>query len=483
MTRSEMNYSQKQILAPTLAPQLRQALKILQVSALELRETILDEIKTNPVLEELPSENMSFEGVLETPPNLNQVELQEDIDPFLDSKFKALNEIDQEWKEETVTYRESIAYNPDDTLRHQHMLNSLSVAPSLQEHLQQQINLQVTNESQNRALIALIGNLTDRGYLTITVEEIARQTDLEVHIIETARQLLKSLDPIGLGSYTLQECLLEQIKRISQKHTLALTIVHTYYALFLRRRIPEIAHKTAQSVQAVEAAFKFIASLDPAPGRRFSPDTNHSITPDVSIYKENEQWKIVLNNDYIPRVRISHLYKNLTSQIHLDPKDKTYIQDKVRSGRFLIKAIEQRQQTIERITQQILHFQLDFFELGVSKLHPLTMNQVAQVIGVHETTVSRAIANKYILTPHGLYEFRYFFTSGYQTSTSEHISNTSIKDRITQIIHAEDPMKPYSDQDISDILKEHDVTVARRTVAKYREELGILATHLRKRYS
>ncbi|MEM9227079.1 MAG: RNA polymerase sigma-54 factor, partial [Verrucomicrobiota bacterium] len=206
------------------------------------------------------------------------------------------------------------------------------------------------------------------------------------------------------------------------------------------------------------------------------------IAPVVRLDIYYEEWVINLNIVYIQRLRISNAYKEMIARGILNPKDKEYLREKIRSGKFLINSIEQRQQTIERITREILTFQHDFFEEGVSKLRPLTMSQVADVVGVHETTVSRAIANKFIETPHGVFEFKYFFTPGYQGQDGEAVSNKSVKDQIAQIIEGEDPAKPYSDQGIVGLLAEKDIKIARRTVAKYREELGILPTNLRRRY-
>jgi RNA polymerase sigma-54 factor len=265
--------------------------------------------------------------------------------------------------------------------------------------------------------------------------------------------------------------------------SLASRILRDYFPLLVRRRIPDICRKTGTTTDDVQAAIEEISTLDPAPGKRFSPDSNAVIEPDVTVFKdEYGEWKVDLNNDYIPRLRISGVYKDLLAKGTLSKQEKDYMLERMRSGKFLISSIEQRQQTIERITREILSFQNEFFEEGVSKLRPLTMNTIAQTVGVHETTISRAIANKYIRTPHGVFAFKYFFTPGFTSASGESVSNKTIKDMISHFIEEENPSKPYSDQGIVNLLKDKDIKIARRTVAKYREELGILPTNLRRRY-
>jgi RNA polymerase sigma-54 factor len=274
-----------------------------------------------------------------------------------------------------------------------------------------------------------------------------------------------------------------QLENAGRKNSVAYQIIKDYYELLLRRRIPELARRVGVTPDAITEAIEEISELDPAPGRKFSVDSNRVVVPDVTVYKdEMGEWVIVLNNDYIPHLRIAPAYKDMLAKGTLAKKDRDYIQDKFRSGKFIISSIEQRQQTIERITREILRFQLDFFEEGPSKLKPLTMSQVADVVGVHETTVSRAIANKYIDTPHGVFDMKYFFTPGYTGEGGASVSNTSVKERIGIIIGAENSAKPLSDQQIVAILGEESITIARRTVAKYREELGILPTNLRRQY-
>ena len=273
-----------------------------------------------------------------------------------------------------------------------------------------------------------------------------------------------------------------QLEQANKGDGLAADIIREHFVRLLRRRIPEISKGLRVSIDAVEEAIREIAALDPAPGRKFGEDQNHLVEPDVKVERDGDEWVITLNNDYIPRLRLSSTYKNLIARGNLSQKEKEYIQHKIRSGRFLMSAIEQRQQTIERITREILKFQGAFFEKGVSGLRPLTMSTVADEVGVHETTISRALANKFIATPHGVFAFKYFFTTGYTGRDGVAVANTTVKNRIARLIDSENPAKPLSDQEIANILKEENLKIARRTVAKYREEVGIMSTNLRRRY-
>jgi RNA polymerase sigma-54 factor len=332
------------------------------------------------------------------------------------------------------------------------------------------------------AMHHLVGSLDDHGFLTQTPADVALQTNLPLETVQAAVKLLKSFQPPGIGSQNLQECLLAQLAAKGRGESLAARIVRDHFALLTRRRIPEIARKLGARMDDVQAAIEDIGVLDPAPGRRFAEDSNRVVSADVTVEKDGGEWKIILNTDYIPRLRISNTYKELIAKGTLSKSERDYLREHIRSGKFLINSIQQRQQTIERITREIIKVQGEFFEQGVSKLKPLTMTQIAEVVGVHETTVSRAIANKYIRTPHGVFEFKYFFTPGYQADSGASVSNTSVKEMINDLIMLEDKAHPLSDQEIVAKLQEKGINIARRTVAKYREELGVLPSNLRREY-
>lgn len=491
---------QKQTQQLILAPQLRQSLKILQVPALELRNVILEELQTNPTLEELPLDEMSLDGIapesngtdgeapegeLSNAPEPEQgLNGDAEVDALaLGEGFEVLRKLDEDWKDYFSQEAGEFEYTSDDAKRRQHFFDSLTGDSSLQENLMEQARMQENDREVLAGLEYLVGSLDDNGFLSANLPDVALMANLPLRKVQEAANLLKTLEPAGIGAENIRECLLIQLRVRGKSKSLSSRIVRDHWELLLRRRLPEIARKCSATLDEVQEAIAEISQLDPAPGRKFSDDNNRVIEADVTVEKdEHGLWQIHLNNDYIPRLRISPAYKQMLARGLLKGKEREYLQDKFRSSKFLINSIEQRQQTIERITRQILRFQADFFEHGSSRLRPLTMNQVAETVGVHETTVSRAIANKYIRTPHGIFDFKYFFTPGYQGEDGQSVSNTSVKERIAKIIEAEPPSKPYSDQAIVEILKEEGVTIARRTVAKYREELGILPTNLRRTY-
>ena len=472
-----LQQEQKQSQTLVLAPQLRQSLKILQAPTLDLRNEILGELETNPALEELPMEGTSLESALGNDEEAALPDSSEEMN------FEILQQLDRDWREQLAREGSNQIYTSEDSKKRQHFFNSLVSGISLQEHLMGQAKLSDLDEEQIEAMGFLIGSLDDRGYLTASLLELSLLSRKPLGKLKEAHRVLKTLDPPGIGAEDLQDCLLIQLKQRDRENSLAARVVKHHFNLLPRRRIPEIAKRTGNGLGEVEDAIEEIATLDPSPGRKFSDDTNHVVTPDVTVEKDNGYWTVSLNDEYIPRLRISNVCKEIIARGNLSKEEKEYIREKIRSGKFIINSIEQRQQTIEKITRCILTFQKDFFEDGLGKLRPLTMIQVAEEVGVHETTVSRAIAGKYIKTTHGLFPLKYFFTPGYSSGDGESLSNTTIKEMVAQIIDAEDPAKPFSDQVVVNKLKGKDIEIARRTVAKYREELGIPPTYLRRRYS
>lgn len=482
MATQGFQQTQKQTQSLVLAPQLRHSLKILQAPAVELRTSILEELQANPLLEELPAESVL--SVEENTENLNENEPEADEEIKFDAEdFSVFERMSEDLREHYSQENTGQHYSSEDEERRDHFMNSLTESASLQQHLIEQAKLADTSDAEREALYYLIGSLNDSGYLTDTLSNIALISRIPYSTVKKATETLKTFDPPGIGTDGLQDCLLTQLELRGRSDSLAARILRDHFQLLVRRRVPDLKRKTGANTEEIERAIEEIGALEPAPGRRFAADSNTVIEPDVTVYKdEYDNWQIVLNNDYIPRLRINSVYKNLLAKGKLDKKEKNYLLEHIRSGKFLINSIEQRQQTIERISQEILKVQKEFFEEGVSKLRPLTMNAIAEIVGVHETTVSRAIANKYIRTPHGVFPFKYFFTPGFTAANGESVSNKTIKDHIAQIIAHENPAKPLSDQAIVDQLQDKDIKIARRTVAKYREELGILPTNLRRRY-
>ncbi len=495
---------QRQTQSLVLAPQLRHSLKILQVAALDLRSVIQEELQSNPTLEELPMEGVSLDkpgpednptdrdsdgngdtGAEPAAPAQNDPADSKNGDEmdFSQSKeFEILGKMDEDWRNHMASVGGAQPYTSEDAEKRQHFFDSLVSETSLQEHLMQQAEMTELSTAALAAMRHFVGGLDDRGFLTQTPADVALQTALPLDAVQEALQVLKSFEPPGIGAKDLAECLLLQLAAQGRGTSLASRMIRDHFELLTRRRIPELARKLAADADDVQSAIEEIGKLDPAPGRRFAEDNNRVVVPDVTVEKDGDEWKINLNSDYIPRLRISSTYRDLIAKGTLSKPERDYLREKMRNGKFLIDSIEQRQRTIERITREIINAQKEFFETGVSALKPLTMTQIADVVGVHETTVSRAIANKFIKTPHGVFDFKYFFTPGYQADSGASVSNTSVKEMIADLISIEDKASPLSDQELVAKLQEKGIKIARRTVAKYREELGILPSNLRRDY-
>ncbi len=495
---------QRQSQSLVLAPQLRHSLKILQVAALDLRSVIQEELQSNPTLEEMPMEGVSLDNPApednatdqdsdsngksgndssEAPAPADSAEPKGDeMDFSKDKEFEILGKLDEDWRDHMASAGGAQPYTSEDAEKRQHFFDSLVSETSLQEHLMQQAEMTDLSPPALEAMKHLVGSLDDRGFLTQTPPDVALQTGLPLDAVQEALKILKTFDPPGIGAKSLAECLLLQLAAKGRSDSLALRMIRDHFELLTRRRIPELARKLSADADDVQSAIEEIGKLDPAPGRKFAEDNNRVVIADVTVEKDGEEWKIFLNSDYIPRLRISSTYRDLIAKGSLSKEERDYLRERMRSGKFLIDSIEQRQRTIERITREIINAQTAFFENGVSDLKPLTMTQIADVVGVHETTVSRAIANKYIKTPHGVFDFKYFFTPGYQADSGASVSNTSVKEMIADLVAGEDKSTPLSDQEIVAKLQEKGIKIARRTVAKYREELGILPSNLRRDY-
>jgi RNA polymerase sigma-54 factor len=345
-----------------------------------------------------------------------------------------------------------------------------------------QVRLSELNNGEISVAELIIGNVDDYGYLKSSIDELVMTTNVDPDRIEKVLQTIQTFHPAGVGARDLRECLMLQIERKKLKHTLEYKIVCDCFDALSKRRIPEIARVLGRDLDDIQEALQRIANLEPRPGREFLPNNDVYVVPEVFVNKVDGEFVVTTNNDHIPHLRISNHYKDLMAQANSSAEVRNYIREKIRAGKFLIKSLHQRQSTILNIGKEIVKRQHEFMEKGSSCLKPLTMVQVAEVVGVHETTVSRAVSGKYMETPHGVYEMKYFFTSGLQTSDGESMSNTSVKEMIDEIFKKEDQTKPLSDQEVVKMLQAKGIQIARRTVAKYRAELGILPSNLRKVY-
>ena len=472
-----MQQRQSLALQQVLSPQLQQSLLILQTPLLELRNLVQQEMETNPVLEELPEDSGANE----------RSEAEASADENFKDEFQKLASLDEEWRDYMAQSASSnfdgrrISKEADE--KRQFLFDSIPVQETLQQNLIAQLNQTVLSADDRKTAELIIGNIDDVGFLQSTTEEMALNSGIPQDEFERVLGLVQTFYPAGVGARDLRECLLIQLRRQGKEHSLEHRIVSEHMDDLGRHRFLEIARRMAISVEDVQKAADSIARLNPRPGQVFAAAPQNYVLPDVIVEKVDGEYQIAFNNEQIPHLRISNLYKDIIASGDAQSSDvKDYIRDKIRSGKFLIRSIHQRQQTIMNIAQQIVSRQRDFLEHGPSHLKPMTMAEVAEVVGVHETTVSRAVSGKYMATPQGVFEMKYFFTGGYQTATGESLSNISVKQAILDLVKHESGSAPLSDHEIVEILSERGIPIARRTVAKYRTELNILPSHMRRKY-
>src|ERR1700716_952319 len=473
MAGQGMHQTQNLSLQQVLAPQLQQSLLILQAPLLELRNLVQQEMETNPVLEELPdAPNPNAPPKSETPP---------EEDNFKE-EFDRLAKLDEEWRDYMAQSSSYSGRSQEAEDKRQFFFDSIATQETLQQHLMGQLNQTALNAEDRKTAELIIGNIDDNGFLQTTPEEMSLNTGIAQEDFENMLTLIQSFYPPGVGARDLRECLLIQLKREGKQTSLEYKIISEHMQDLGKRRFPEIARRIGITVEQVQKCANNIAQLDPRPGAIFAQAPQNYVLPDVTVEKVNGNYQVILNGEQIPHLRISNTYKDIMAQDGNGGEVKDYIRDKIRSGKFLIKSIHQRQQTISNIAHQIVKRQREFFEHGSSQLKPMTMVQIADAVGVHETTVSRAISGKYMATPQGVYEMKFFFTPGYQTSEGVALSNTSVKEAIADLVRGEHPRDPLSDKEIVEILSERGIPIARRTVAKYRAELNILPSNLRKQF-
>ena len=449
----------------TLAPQMRQSLEVLQANALELQQLLRQFIETNPVIEhDLLSVSLDELGSSEGDDDL-QIEIPDD-----------------DLRELAIMERRTSGSSQEDEERREHLYSSIVAPETLQQHLLSQLNLSVPSPEIRSAAMALIGNMDERGFFDEPITEVGRRLGISVEQLERAKTTLQSFDPPGIAVEDLRESLLVQLHRSGRLNTLEFRIVERHLGDLASKHYPKIATALGVEIEEVAEAAVHIAQLDPSPGTSFDPSGNPYIVPDVSFERNTEgDWTAILTNEYLPKLRLSTTYKDLVATSP-DRKLRSYLRNQLRDGRTLIKALDQRQATILAISEEIISRQKEFLERGPRFLKPLTMNEIAEAIQVHAATISRAVAGKHARTPHGVIELRRFFASGYTTAGGEAISNEGVREALQTIIEKEDRQKPLSDSAIQKILAEQGIKLARRTVAKYREQLNILPSHLRRSF-
>jgi len=462
-----------------LSPQMQQAIYLLQVPLQELSVIIRNEMVQNPLLEDSNEQLQSVDADREVDSSgqePGELEFQAEVD--------RLAEMSDEWKEyffQDQNFSPRRYYSLDEEKRN-FMENSITRSETLSEHLLNQLNTSLITGPEKSVAEIIIGYIDENGYLTETSDDISLQSGISLEEVEVALNLIQTFHPAGVGARDLRECLLNQLKTRKEPDPLAYEIVDRFMAELGSKKYPIIARALKTTPKMVQKAAEYIAALDPKPGRIFGPDDTFYVTPDIYLKKDDDDYRIVFNREYTPRLRISSHYRKLLTNPETLEKTKEYIREKLSGGLWLIKNIRLRQGTLYKITEEIVRRQKEFFDKGVAYLRPLRMTEVAPIVGVHESTVSRAVANKYIQTPRGTFPLRYFFTSSLTTSDGDDISSQSVKKIIEKIFAEEDRRHPLSDQEVVEMLAEQNIELARRTVAKYRKNLKIPASHLRKRY-
>jgi RNA polymerase sigma-54 factor len=460
-----------------LTPSLQQAIKLLPMSTLELADLLNQEMVENPLLEEVPTEELQ--------PAEQQQQQEKPADQQPADKGDAWDDADYEYFFGDYLDDGYRSRTPSEVKELPPIENTLSTAASLSDHLLWQLSLQTDDERLKEIGKAILGNLDDDGYLVASVEEIAAMGEWPVADVERALQHVQTFDPIGVAARDLQECLWLQIRHLGLEGTPTEKIVTEHLRLLQNHQVPEIARKLGISLEDLKEHVEIIRNLDPKPGSRYNPSQSQYVIPDVYVVKVEDQYVAALNEEGLPQLRISPVYRRLldkTGAAGGEQNDETraYVKDKFRSALWLIKSVDQRQKTIHKVATSIINFQREFLDQGIEYLRPLVLRDVANDIGMHESTVSRVVNNKYMHTPQGVFELKYFFHSGISSSYGESVSSVTIKQRIRKIIENEDPRKPLSDSKIVSILQKEGLMLARRTIAKYREELKIPTSNQRK---
>jgi RNA polymerase sigma-54 factor len=478
-----------------MTPSLQQAIKLLQLSRLELEEALTQEILENPILD--VEEQVDTEGVEqaseaeESSPPAVQTGDEQDSLPTPEETY---DDIDVEaffadYLGDVAREGPSmVSFSPDSEVP---LENVVSAAPGLYDHLLWQLHLLVCPPELLDVCEFIIGNLDEDGFLRASDDEIVRATGSSQDQLGQALRIIRSLDPPGIAARDLQECLLSQIEQLKATATeeseselldLVHRIISEHWQDFLHQRWERLAESVGcQGVSDLKPVLDIIHRLEPKPGRMYTQERNQYIEPDVYVRKVDGEYTITLNDDGLPRLRINSRYARMLDGQISDPQVNDYLREKMRNAVWLMKSIDQRQRTIYKVARSIVSFQRGFLDHGIEHLKPMVLRQVADDIGMHESTISRVVSNKYMYTPRGLFPMKYFFHSGVDSARGENVSSVVVKERIRKVIEAEDPARPLSDSKIMRMLQREGIRMARRTVAKYREEMFIPSSDKRKK--
>jgi RNA polymerase sigma-54 factor len=470
---------QRQVQKLILAPALQQAIKLLPLTNLELIEIIDTELSQNPMLEveeetaekkgeesdQSIDQDSKREGSEETPADSDEREDDQEIEAYFQQYF------DEGFRSFSYEKKESIALE-----------NIVSKSPTLWDHLTWQANLTFFSEMDKQIAQYIIGNINEDGYLTISIQEVGSATGASEEMIEKVREKIKIFDPVGVGSLSVSEVLLSQMDYLEIKDRITRTIVSQYIPLLEKSDFVQVAKELGISLDEVKPHIDVIKSLDPTPGRKYSQEKTTYVVPDILVSKEGDELKISLNDEGLPRLRVNSFYKRLLSRASKEnPEAYQYLKDKMKKAFWFLRSLDQRDQTIYKVAQYIVEKQKDFIERGIEYIKPLTLIELAQEIGVHESTVGRVVANKHIMTPRGVFSLKYFFHKSLSGDFGEEVSSLRVKERIKKLVENEDRKNPLSDIEIESILARENFRIARRTVAKYRKQLKISPSHIRKR--
>jgi RNA polymerase sigma-54 factor len=475
----EARLSLRQSQRVVMTPLLQQAIQLLQLSTLELQEVVQKELLENPLLEEVAPETDNPEQAAAATPDAPAPTPVEPA-PVESSPTSERQTDDLPFDLTAVMFddheeRSLVAQEDREELPFENIVRSVS---SLTDYLDEQMRFTIEDPLMRRIGNEIIGNLDEDGYLRAELSEIAERCQTTVDQVEKVLVLIQAFDPLGVAARSIQECLLIQLRSDPNPDPVSVEIVKEHFDELSRRRYPDIARALKLPLDRVMESVEEIMGLEPKPGRRFGGTDSRYIVPDVVVHKMGGEYVVVLNEDGIPRLRVNSLYRSLLRSSGDDAR--AYVEQKLRSAVWLIKSVDQRQRTLRKVTQSIVKFQRDFLDKGLPCLRPLSLRDVGEDIGMHESTISRVTTNKYVETPQGLFELKFFFHSGIASGDGEMVSSVSVKKMIQDLLANEDPAKPLSDQEVAQILKGRGLTIARRTVAKYREELGILPSHQRR---
>ncbi len=477
-----------------MTPQLQQAIKLLQLNRMELQEVVTQEMMENPILEELAEtpegEQASLAASSETQQDPEAEQLR-DEESFIKAKPQeeqlVAGKDDFNWESYVEEFNSSSSSTPSMREINEELPsfeNVLTKTTSLEDHLAWQLSMISITQEEKKLGELIIGNLSDDGYLNANLEELSKEAGLELEDAEEVLKIVQNFDPLGVGSRNLQECLSIQARFMVPRHPLVETIIEHHLGDLERKNYGAIAKALMITLDKVIEATKLILEFEPKPGRSFHSSDTQYITPDIYVYKVADEFMIVLNEDGMPKLRISPYYKNILASAQRDQNKvtKEYVQDKLRSAVWLIRSIHNRQKTIYKVTEAIVRRQREFFEKGVQQLKPMILKDVANDIGMHESTISRVTTNKFVHTPVGIFELKYFFNSSISAADgSDSLASEAVKEKIRQMIQREDQKNPLSDQKIVELLRIENIEIARRTVAKYRDMLGILSSGKRKK--